>query len=591
MPDYVSLPGTSHDLTATEQARTRSLGELGGEEAQETMEVTLLLRENPEGPGLAQTLEEISARALGQRRHLSLEELAAAHGSTEGDIEQASAWARRSGLLVGATDPATRRVKLTGTVAEMAVAFQVVFERCEMTLPGGVTVTYRDHRGPASIPTELAGIVIHVGGLSARPIARPHHRVAHPSHVAATFTPEQLAGVYRFPPVPNGGSGLNLDVGIAELGGRVDASVVSWFTGQHPGVQVIEDAAGGGELPRPDPGGADVEVALDWQVIARALLEAAPQATIRLVVRYAANTEQGFADLWSSFASDPTHHFTGVSTSWGSAEDTWTSGGASAMDAAAQACLVQGIFHIVAAGDDGASDGATDGRVHADCPASSSNALGAGGTRLEVSGEAITSEVVWNEAALQEGAGGGGVSMYFPVPTYQSANGIGETSLSTGQAGRSEPDMAVDADPVTGYEVVTGIGANGSPTLQTVGGTSAAAPLLTAGFTVVSAVMGARLGRIQDAAYALAAAGRGFHDVVQGNNAYPDGTKGYDAGLGFDVPSGWGSPVFSELASELPTTLPTRAGAGGDATLTGRGRVPAREWVGDLGWPHPGERP
>ncbi len=585
MPDYVSLPGTSHELTATEQARTRSLGELGGEEAQETMEVTLLLRENPEGPGLAQTLEQISAQAPGQRRHLSLEELAAAHGSTEGDIEQVSAWARRSGLLVGATDPATRRVMLSGTVAEMAVAFQVVFERCEMTLPGGGTVTYRDHRGPASIPTELAGIVVHVGGLSARPIARPHFRTAHPSHVAATFTPEQLAGVYQFPPVSGGGSGLTVDVGIAELGGRVDASVVSWFTGQHPGVQVIEDVAGGGALPSPDPGGADVEVALDWQVVARALLEAAPQATIRLVVRYAANTEQGFADLWSSFASDPTYHFTGVSTSWGSAEDTWTSGGAAAMDAAAQAGLVQGIFHIVAAGDDGASDGATDGKVYADCPACSPNAVSAGGTRLEVSGEAITSEVVWNEEAVQEGAGGGGVSMYFPVPSYQSSNGISERSLDTGQAGRSEPDMAVDADPVTGYEVIIGIGAKGSPTVQTVGGTSAAAPLLTAGFTVVSAIMGARLGRIQDAAYALAAAGHGFHDVTKGNNAYPKGTKGYDAGPGFDVPSGWGSPVFSELASGFPSAVPTQAGAVGDAWLTGRGRAPAAERGRDLGWP------
>jgi kumamolisin len=375
-------------------------------------------------------------------------------------------------------------------------------------------------------------------------------------------------------------------VGIAELGGRVDRAVVSWFTGQHPGVQVIEDAVAGQPLPPPDPGGADVEVALDWQVVARALLEAAPQAGIRLVVRYAANTEQGFADLWSSFASDPTYHFIGVSTSWGGAEDTWTSGGAAAMDAAAQACLAQGIFHIGAAGDSGASDGAGDGKVYADCPACSPSALGAGGTRLEVSGQTITSEVVWNEAALQEGAGGGGVSMYFPVPSYQSANGISEKSLDSGQAGRSEPDMAVDADPVTGYEVITEIGAKGSPTTQTVGGTSAAAPLLTAGFVAISAVMGARIGRIQDAAYALAVAGQGFHDVVHGNNAYPQGTRGYDAGAGFDVPSGWGSPVFSELASGFPSAVPTRAGAGGVASLTGRGRVPtAREPGRDLGWP------
>jgi kumamolisin len=324
-----------------------------------------------------------------------------------------------------------------------------------------------------------------------------------------------------------------------------------------------------------------VEVALDWQMIARALLVAAPQAAVRLVLRYGPNTEQGFADVWNSFASDPTYHFTGVSTSWGEAESQWTQGGATAMDAAAQACLAAGIFHVTASGDNGAGDGSTDGKVYADCPASSPNVLGAGGTKLVVSGTAISSEVVWNEASLGEGAGGGGVSQYFPVPTYQSANGIGETSLSTGKTGRSEPDMAADADPVTGCEVVTGIDASGNPTTTTVGGTSAVAPLLTAGFTAISAILGMRLGRIQDPVYAMAHAGKGFHDITQGNNAYPTGTEGYSAGAGFDVPSGWGSPIFSELASGFSSTVPTRVAGEAEATLTGRRGEPARDAEGE----------
>jgi len=69
-----------------------------------------------------------------------------------------------------------------------------------------------------------------VSGLSTRPVAQSHHRVADPASVQATFTPEQLAAVYQFPTVPKGGAGLTLDVGIAELGGRADQAVVSWFT-------------------------------------------------------------------------------------------------------------------------------------------------------------------------------------------------------------------------------------------------------------------------------------------------------------------------------------------------------------------------
>jgi kumamolisin len=560
MADSVQLPGTAHELTARELEHTRSLGPLSAEQAAETVEVTLLLRENPDGPALAETIEAISAQPVGRRRHLTHAELAAAHGSTAEDVARVSAWLRSAGLHPTAVDTATRRVRLWGTCELLAAAFGVEFERFETTLPGGAPLTYRGHRGPVSVPAELQGIVEHAGGLSDRPVARAQYWIADMATVEETFTPEQLAAVYRFPAVANGGAGLTIDVGIAELGGRVDPAVVSWFTAAHPNVQVIEDSVDG-PLPQPDPGGSDVEVALDWQVIAQALLVAAPQATLRLVLRYGPNTEQGFADLWNSFASDTTYDFVGVSTSWGEAEDQWTEKGASAMDAAAQACLAVGIFQITASGDNGAADGATDGKVYADCPASCPNVLGAGGTRLTVSGDQISSQVVWNEATLKEGAGGGGVSMYFPVPAYQSANGIAEKSLNNGATGRSEPDMAADADPVTGYAVVTGIDSSGNPTTTTVGGTSAVAPLLTAGFVAISAVLGRRLGRIQDPAYALGHAGRGFSNVTQGNNAYPAGTEGYSAGPGFNVPAGWGSPIFSELATGFPTAVPTPAGA------------------------------
>jgi kumamolisin len=548
MPDYVLLPGSA---TPSALVPGTVAGPLGDAEAVAPIEVTLLLRENPVGPSLEAALDAVSAQPPGERRHLTLDELGATHGSLPEDVVAVSEWARGAGLEVVGSEPATRRVRLRGAAAQVAAAFRVTFDVYEAAGPGGRMLSYRHHSEPASVPARFAGIIEHVSGLSTRPIASPHIKRPHPAHVQITYTPEQLAEVYGFPALPNGGAGLAIDVGVAELGGRADADVVRWFNHLHPNVQLIEDSVSGSPLPAPDPGGADVEVALDWQVVARALLVSAPKASIRIVLRYAPNTDQGFADLWNSFATDTTYRFTGVSTSWGSAEDTWTAGEMMAMDSAAKACLALGIFHCAAAGDSGATDSSPDGSLQADHPASSPNVLAAGGTRLTLSGGTATEEVVWNEVALSEGASGGGVSGQFPVPTYQASNGVSELSLATGKPGRSEPDMAANADPVTGYEVVTGVDASTKPVTQTVGGTSAVAPLLTAGFTAVAALLGARLGRIQDAVYPLGKVGTGFRDVVSGNNGYPGGTMGYSAGPGFDVPSGWGSPHFVHLADEF----------------------------------------
>ena len=71
-----------------------------------------------------------------------------------------------------------------------------------------------------------------------------------------------------------------------------------------------------------------------------------------------------------------------------------------------------------------------------------------GGTRLELSRDAIVSEVVWNELSAGEGATGGGVSSTFPLPAYQA--GAQVPTGPNGFVGRGVPDVAGDADPTTG---------------------------------------------------------------------------------------------------------------------------------------------
>ena len=78
-----------------------------------------------------------------------------------------------------------------------------------------------------------------------------------------------------------------------------------------------------------------------------------------------------------------------------------------------------------------------------DLPASAPHVIGCGGTFKPRSGD----ETVWNNKPGQSnGEGtGGGYSTLFPMPPWQAARPGG---------GRMVPDVAADADPNTGYEII-----------------------------------------------------------------------------------------------------------------------------------------
>jgi len=161
----------------------------------------------------------------------------------------------------------------------------------------------------------------------------------------------------------------------------------------------------------------------------------------------------------------------------------------------------------------------------------------------------ISSEVVWNETAANEGAGGGGVSDEFALPSWQADAGVPARAGSdpgsgagSGAGGRGVPDVAGNADPATGYQIYSGGKA------QVVGGTSAVAPLWAALISRLAEASGQRFGLIQTLLYAGVTPGTaapGFHDITSGNNG------AYAAGPGWDACSGLGSPDGTALLSRL----------------------------------------
>jgi kumamolisin len=218
------------------------------------------------------------------------------------------------------------------------------------------------------------------------------------------------------------------------------------------------------------------------------------------------------------------------------------------MDEAFQEAATLGVTICVAAGDNGSSDGVTDGKDHVDFPGSSPYALACGGTSLKAGSSGITGEVVWNDGA-QGGAGGGGVSSFFALPTWQSGlKTTGKSGATTALTKRGVPDVSGDADPETGYSVRI----DGTDTV--IGGTSAVAPLWSGLIARINQLAGKPVGYLQPVLYKNPTA---LRDITQGNNG------DFYASVGWDACTGLGSPNGQAVANLFTATTGTGTGSNG----------------------------
>jgi len=504
----------------------------------EPMQVTLILRRRPRGRGQP-SLDKLVATG----KRITREQLAASYGADPADVEKVSEFAAAKGLAVAKVNEAARSVVLTGKAGDFAKAFKVELDSYDH--PGG---SYRGRVGAVSVPTELSKIIESVHGLDNRPQAQAHFRIApdtptSPAAAAVSYTALQVARAYSF---PTGLNGSGETIGIIELGGGFTQSDLNTYfsgLGISPAPSVVAVSVDGAQnQPTGDTNGPDTEVMLDIEVAGAV----APAASI--VVYFAPNTDAGFLDAINQAATDSTHKPSVISISWGGPESTWTAQSLQSYNNALQSASAVGVTVCVAAGDNGSSDGVSDGGDHVDFPASSPYSLACGGTTLIISSGTISSEVVWNDLASNEGATGGGVSTTFPLPTWQS--NINVPAAGSFQ-GRGLPDVAGDADPATGYQVQV----DGSS--FAVGGTSAVAPLWAGLIALFNQSLGQSAGYLNPTLYQTVAEGAGtFHDITSGNNG------DFSAGPGWDACTGWGSPDGAGLlmvlaAGTAPTSTPT----------------------------------
>jgi kumamolisin len=408
--------------------------------------------------------------------------------------------------------------------------------------------------------------------------------------VPGSYTVGDLAEMYNINPLYQAGfNGRGQTIGIATLANFLPQDAYNYWSliglnvNQHRITQVHVD--GGGPLSSEDGSG---ETALDVEQSGGV----APGA--KIIVYDAPNTDAGFLDLFYKAASD--NLVDSLSVSWGGAEEFYyeaVTGTDSipellALHQAFAESAVQGISLFCSAGDNGAYDAndayndPVNNVISVEAPGADPWITVAGGTTTPIVLNAgpgtpdlvVANEQVWgwdyiqnylnvlsgdpSDTSLFPVGGGGGVSIFWPKPYYQSqTHGIRLTEhgqsvvfddgsgsgpqdlldLPGGFAGRNLPDVSLDADPFSGYLLLS---TPDGGLISGNGGTSFVAPQLNGISALIEQRTGGRLGLWNPMLYRFKkiygnGASSPFVDIVNGDNWFYFGVPGYEPGAGLGV--------------------------------------------------------
>ncbi len=568
---------------------------------------------DPRDPaGLTAYATEVSTPGTSLYHHyLSVAEFADRFGATPATIASVRAALIAEGLTPSAASANGLSLSVSAPASTLARAFDTSFQR--VRLHGGRTA-YANTAAPrfrASIAGAIEGVVgldtltiPHPLGLihrtASRAATRPAahaasgHATAHTSVPAAcatasseassqsAYTTNQIASAYNFGGVYSAGDfGSGVTVALYELEGNFPSDITAFESCYGVTASVsYKPVDGGAGTPNPNPPNYDgLETELDIENV----IGIAP--AVNAIVYQAPNSNSGAYDNYRQMITDDTAKV--ISTSWGECEAAMGKSAADMENTLFQEAATQGQTIVAAAGDDGAQDCFEETfpgtKPAVDDPASQPFVTGAGGTSL--TSISPRTETVWNDgpSPANGGAGGGGNSTFWTMPSYQSSapaslNVINSESAAAATCGgttgdcREVPDVTASADEDHAYLVYWH--GNGSATdsgaWTAVGGTSGAAPLWGALFALTDAqtTCATPLGLANADLYSAAAAAYSplFNDITTGNNDMLGINGGeFAAGPGYDQASGLGSPNAVNLvpalcAQETPLTV-TNPGA------------------------------
>jgi subtilase family serine protease len=538
---------------------------------------------------------------------LTPEQYADRFGLTKNDVAKVTSWLESQGFTVDRVARSRTQVSFTGTIARINSVFKTEIHNYVVN-----GETHFANATDLSVPTTLSGVVQSVRNLDD---FRPRSRV---QRVSPRFTsnlsgshflaPADFATIYDLKALyALGIDGTNQKIAVVG-DSTVTMSNIATFrslaglSANNP-TEILVSGTGTGVVPSSDEQ-TEAYLDMEWSgAIAK-------NATIVYV--YVGNNPN--SSVWDALQYAIENQTAPViSISFGDCEIGNGQTFDQTVEQWAKQANSQGQTIVSASGDEGAADCegnfTTNPTVAShgfavDVPAAIPEITGIGGS--EFTGDPTSSttywsasndssngsalsyipEEVWNDTTADKtlSAGGGGASLYFPKPTWQSGTGVPNDSK------RDVPDISLSAssdhDPYLICGLTDGAG-NQSCTngfrdsqnfLDAVGGTSVGAPTFAGILALINqATSKTGQGNVNSTLYALAASTpSAFHDITTGNNFVPctPGTPncpaaspfqfGYSAGTGYDQASGLGSIDAYNLLTSWPNY-------GGSYSLTNTG--------------------
>jgi kumamolisin len=613
----LGILGASSALAGT-VSNAVDVGALSGAEASQSISVTIALKlsDLTGAESLMQRLVTPGDAMYG--KFLTPAQVEAQFGPNESDVTRVIAELTASGLAVERTTSTT--LTATGNAATLEQTFHTSLHQFLMPATAKhPSFTFRAAKTAPVVPANIASVVRGVIGLNTNPVFSPHLKSA-PAQLGGSpvirnpgstsgvdtesgeLTVKDFATLYDVNPLyAKGVTGKGRTVGIVTLANFTPSDVFAYWSALNLKVNAnrltVVNIDGGPGTPS-DASGSD-ETTLDVEQSGGI----APGANI--IVYQSPNTDQGFLDAFARAVHD--NKADSFSTSWGEWEffdstaggnqvtDVFSHDTVSSLQALHEVLVVaalQGQTAFAAAGDCGAYDVFDEVAANfstplsVDNPASDSAIVAAGGTTLpgvqefglpdgSVFSINVPTERVWgwdyliplctalgldplgSDCGIFPGGGGGGVSVYFPMPLYQF--GIFGTQLSQPNQsfvdnsttpptvdfalpahffGRNVPDVSFNADPDTGYEIFYTSNRHGFEVETFIGGTSFVSPQLNGVTALLSQNAGHRLGLLNVQLYNLARVGltQGRHAVINtistGDNWFYKARDGYSPAVG-----------------------------------------------------------
>jgi uncharacterized protein (TIGR03437 family) len=514
-------------------------------------------------------------------RWLTPEQYADRFGLSADDLAKLTDWLAANHLNVTGVARARNSISFTGSARQVEAAFATELHQYQDPATG--EIRFSNVTDP-SLPAELIGVVRAIHGLNDFRM-KPKHTIHKPvaqytsSRGNHYLAPDDFAAIYSLAPLYAAGvSGAGQKIAVMGQT-QVDVTDIQAFrsayglTASDPQMVLVPGLRDPG-VSQDDLGEADLDIQWTGAVARDATIVYVYSYNVMDAVRYA--IDQNLAPV--------------LSISYGLCEAQTSRATALAYRVWAQQANAQGITWVASSGDSGGADCATtasDGGVlSVDLPAAVPEVTGVGGTTFdEGSGNYWNSsntankasalnyipEVVWNDGISggSPSAGGGGASVVFAKPTWQTGAGVPNDGV------RDVPDISMAASANhDGYLTYSG------GTQSVVGGTSVSAPVVAGIVALINqrlisagAQQASGLGNINPTLYSLAQKSPGaFHDIVAGDNMITitcglrarncdSGSYGYNAGPGYDQASGLGSVDAYQLvmawSASAPRVTPT----------------------------------